>query len=305
MKGTVMRYAWLVVVLVMATVSRGAFEAPKSEEPLWPQGVPDKAIVHSQPEENNVRYSEEAGRSMGGAKNVSVPTLQIFPAPKEKATGAAIVVYPGGGYRNVVLGKEGWDIAMRLNEMGVTAIVVKYRTLPTDPNGNVNWERDGKLVQYIILDGERAVRIARSRAAELGVDPNKIGVMGFSAGAHLAGSVMLEADAGNADSKDPVERVSSRPDFTCMIYGGFDKERFEKAKVSMGPCFFAIAANDNKVEPQGVMESSAMLLKAGVPVELHVFQGGGHGFGVAKTAGTESQWMKILEVWLRQNKFCR
>lgn len=302
------RGTWISAItaaIVMAGFCAAAATEPPKEEPLWPGGVPDKAIVHTQPEKNNVRYDAQAGRAVGGASYVSVPTYSVFPAARDKATGALVVVYPGGGYRNVVLGKEGWDIAGRLNEMGVTTIVVKYRTLPTDPNGNVNWPQDGKLVKHIISDGKRAVRLARSRAAEFGADPNKIGVMGFSAGAHLAGSVTLEADAGKADSNDPIERISSRPDFTCLIYGGFEKDMFEKAKMPVGPCFLAIAANDNKVEPEGVIKSFEMLQKAGSAAELHVFQSGGHGFGVGQKDNTTSTWLNTFGIWMKQNKFCR
>jgi acetyl esterase/lipase len=301
-----MRYACLIALSMIAAVSQGAVETQKPvEELLWPQGVMDKGIVHKEAEETNVRFSETSGKAMGGATRVSVPTMTIFPAPKDKATRAAVVVFPGGGYRNVVLGKEGWDVARRLNEMGIMAAVVKYRTMPTEPNGRINWEKNQGSLPLIISDGERAVRMVRSRAAELGIDPNKIGTMGFSAGAHLAGSVMLEADAGSNSANDPVEKISSRPDFTCMIYGGFDNEKFDKAKVPIGPCFLAIAANDDKVQPGEILKSFEMLRKAGVPAELHVFQSGGHGFGVGRTTGTETEWLKVLEVWLKQNGFHR
>jgi acetyl esterase/lipase len=298
-----MKYACAIVLSVVAAATMAAAELPK-EEPLWPGGVKDQGIVHKEAEKMTLMIGK-TGKPGGGSSSVSVPTLMVFPAPKEKATRAAVVVYPGGGYRNVVLGKEGVAIAQRLNEMGITAVVVKYRTMPTDPNGKIDWEKDQGLLPLIISDGERAVRTVRSRAVELGVDPNKIGTMGFSAGAHLAGSVMLEADPGDAKAKDPVEKVSSRPDFTCMIYGGFSKEMFEKAKVSIGPCFLTIAANDDKVQAGEILESFGMLRKAGVPAELHVFQSGGHGFGVGKTTGTESQWLSTFEVWLKQNGFSR
>jgi acetyl esterase/lipase len=294
-----------IILALFSVASFGAVELPK-EEPLWPGGVPDNALAHKEQEKNTLMIGK-TGKAGGGSSNVSVPTMMVFPAPKDNATRAAVVVYPGGGYRNVVLGKEGVTIAKRLNEMGITAVVVKYRTMPTEPNGRINWAKNGKLLPFVISDGERAVRTVRSRAAKLGIDPNKVGTMGFSAGAHLAASVMLGADDGVKDSKDPVERISSRPDFTCMIYGGFDKEMFDKAqaKTTIGPCFIAIAANDDKAKPEELLQCFEMLRKINVPVELHVFQTGGHGFGEGRPDNTTNTWMDTFGVWLKQNGFCR
>jgi acetyl esterase/lipase len=300
------RHASLAVIcittLTMATFGAGL----PNEEPLWPNGVPGKAIIaHKQPEKNTLKVDEKTGKFGGGASFVSTPTLMIFPAARAKATRTAVVVFPGGGYRNVALGKEGVAIAQRLNEMGITAIVVKYRTLAlADPNIRTDAEINAQ-VPTIVGDGIRAVRIVRSRAAELGVDPNKIGVMGFSAGANISASIMVSADAGTRNATDVVARASSRPDFTCMVYGGLWPDRYAGINSGAGPCFLAIAADDIKVDPNRVLGIFGVLRKAGVKTELHVYQTGGHGFGTGRPGETNAMWMEEFGAWLRQNGFAR
>jgi acetyl esterase/lipase len=299
-------HAWLtaVCILTFTTTTFGA-GLPK-EEPLWPAGVPDKTLAHERAEKNTLKLDEKTGKAGGGASFVSTPTMMVFPAPKEKATRAAIVVFPGGGYRSVVLGKEGVTIAQRLNAMGITAIVVKYRTMVlADVNIRPTPAQYRAQVPTIITDGKRAVRIVRSRAAELGIDPNKIGVMGFSAGSHLSASLMAYADAGDKTSKDAVEKQSCRPDFACLIYGGLGPDQFDLIKPGIGPCFMAIAANDEKVEPNSVTRFFEVLNRAHVPTELHVYQSGGHGFGIGKPGETNAMWLDEFSVWLKQNGFVR
>lgn len=296
-------FAAAICIVVLSAAACGA-DLPK-EELLWPNGVPDKVLVHKQPEKNTLMIGK-TGKAGGGASFVSTPTFMVFPAPKDKATHAAVVVFPGGGYRNVVLGKEGVSIAQRLNEMGITAIVVKYRTMVLkDPNVRATREEYRAQVPSIIKDGLRAVRTVRSRAAQLDVDPNKIGVMGFSAGAHLSASIMVNADPGVSSSPDTIQRVSCRPDFTCLVYGGLGPDQYHLVKPGAGPCFMATAANDDKVEPNGVMDFFEVLRKAKTPVELHVFGTGGHGFGVGKPGETNAMWMDEFGTWLRQNGFAR
>jgi acetyl esterase/lipase len=298
--------AWLAAAGVMAiTVTAFGAALPK-EEPLWPDGVPDKAIVHKQAEKNSLKVDPKTGKAGGGASFVSVPTMMVFPADKAKATRAAVVVYPGGGYRTVVLGKEGVSIAQRLNEMGITAVVVKYRTLAlADPNARPTREIYEAQGPSIIADGQQAIRIVRSRAAELGVDPNKIGVMGFSAGAHLSGMLLVTPGEAAKGASNPVAKVSCRPDFACMIYGGLGRERFSQLKSGTAPCFLAIATDDSRVEPNSVTEFYDALLKAKVPTELHIYQSGGHGFGMGKAGETNALWMEQFGLWLRQNGLVR
>jgi acetyl esterase/lipase len=285
-----MRLGILLTVSIALSTSALALELPK-EEPLWPNGAPGKAvIVHKQPEKNTLMIGK-TGTAGGGANFVSVPTMMLFPAPKAKATRAAVVVFPGGGYRNVVLGKEGVNIATKLNEMGITAVVVKYRTMVTaDPNRASRQEWTQQL-PTIVGDGLRAVQMVRSRAKELGVDPNKIGVMGFSAGSHLSASILTS----------PELKPENRPDFACLIYGSLWGDDLQRVKPGIAPCFLAVAENDNKVEPNGIMEFYEVLRKAKVPAELHVYQSGGHGFGIGRPGETNAMWMDEFAAWLRQN----
>ena len=304
-----MRYACTMMLLAFAVTTCGA-TAWETElatwQPLWPGGIKDNPIVHDIPELIRDREKKQDGEPYH-ASLVSEPKYKVFPAQKDSATRAAVVVFPGGGYRFVSVGPEGYTVAKRLNSLGITAVVVKYRTMPVDPNGNVDasdgaWERKWPA---ILADAKRAMRTVRSRAAELGVDPNKIGTAGFSAGGHLTAALMLDTDAGAPDSNDPVEKVSCRPDFTCMIYPGFSDEMFEKVKPGIGPCFIAIAANDTKCPPEACGRMFEALQRAQVPSEIHFYQSGGHGFNVGKTRGTESTWPDVFAVWLRQNGFAR
>jgi acetyl esterase/lipase len=274
------------------------------EEPLWPGGVRDKAIVHSVDEKMVISFDEKTGRTKREASFVSVPTLTFFPAPKAKATRALALVFPGGGYKKLALGKEGWDVAERLNEMGIAAVVVKYRTVEVaDLDAKIPDAVWAAQFPSILADGKQAVRVVRSRAAELGVDPNKIGIVGFSAGAHLAANVALQADAGNKNASDVTGRMSCRPDFVGAIYAGLDPAMQGRIRAGLPPFFIAVAANDSKVQPASCIAMFQALRKVGVPAELHIFQSGEHGFGLGRAEGTSSTWPTLFDAWLKENGF--
>lgn len=178
--------AWMAALILSAGAALGT-EPVQDPQPqlLWPNGAPDT---------NGLQGPEQVKACIG---NISIPTITIYRAPKEKATGAAVVVMAGGGYGVVCVGIEGMPIVKILNERGITAVILKYRL----PN------------QHHLIpanDARRAIRTIRANAAEWGIDPKKIGVWGFSAGGHLASTVTTVFDAGNPASNDPVERVSSR-----------------------------------------------------------------------------------------------
>ena len=178
------RFAFFCLFFAAESVNAGAADAPKVH-PLWPDGV--------------------AG-SKGDDPSKDVPTLTVYPAPADKASGAAVVICPGGGYGMLAVDHEGDQVARWLNGVGVTGVVLKYRLGPRYHH------------PAMIDDANRAVRTVRARAKEWGVDPTKIGVLGFSAGGHLASTAATHFDAGKADAKDPVERVSSRPDRAILVY---------------------------------------------------------------------------------------
>jgi acetyl esterase/lipase len=238
-------------------------------------------------------------------------------AKDPKNTGAAVVVCPGGGYQNVAIDHEGWQIARWFNAQGVSAFVLDYRH-----------RGRGYGHPAPMHDAQRAVRTVRARAAEWGIAPNKIGIMGFSAGGHLASTVGTHFDAGKPDASDPIERASCRPDFMVLCYPvivfqspcshvgsqqnllGKDAPKNlieslsnEKQVTPQTPPTFLFTTDEDKVVPP---ENSVLfylaLHRANVPAELHVFQTGRHGLGLAqKTPGT-SAWPELLKAWMQTRK---
>jgi acetyl esterase/lipase len=233
--------------------------------------------------------------------------LTLFPAPKEKATGAAVVVMPGGGYGVVCVEVEGMPIVRELNERGITAVMLKYRL----PN------------QHHLIpanDARRAIRTTRANAAEWGIDPKRIGVCGFSAGGHLASTVTTVFDAGNAASEDPVERVSSRPDFSILMYPVIstkeeicNKGSFHNLMGSEGPierysselhvtpetppCFLLHCSDDTTVKVENSLCFYQALIAHKVPAACLIFEEGGHGPAVFKE---NPSWEASLDAWLKK-----
>jgi acetyl esterase/lipase len=296
-----MRYAWMSLVVAAVVVVCAGCSGTKGqarEQSLWPGGVKDGLIVHKLPETTVVRDDKKTPGLNRAISSIGEPTMTIYKAPKDLATRAGVVIFPGGAYRRVAIDHEGHDVARRLNQMGITAMVVKYRTLPVEPNGRAIASLRAASFPGILADGKQAIRVMRSRAPELGVDPNKVGVMGFSAGGHLSLSIML-----GYDPNAPADVVSCQPDFACLVYPGGDDEMVAKVRAGMPPCFFVVAADDRLAE--GTCKMFAAMLKAKDKAELNVYQSGGHGFGLGRTKGTESTWPDSFAVWLKQNKFSR
>ena len=243
-----------------------------------------------------------------------IPTLTVFRPDPDKANGAAVVVCPGGGYGGLA-GHEGAPVAKWLNTVGVTGFVLKYRLGP-------------KYHHPVELgDVQRALRTVRSRAGEWKVDPKRIGVLGFSAGGHLASSAVTHFDDGLTDAKDEIDKVSCRPDFGVLIYpvitmttpythGGSrqnllgnqpadelvdlmsnEKQVTEKTP----PCFLVHTADDGAVPVENSLMFTSACYRHHVPVELHVFQHGPHGFGLGGNDPVLSQWPKLCEKWMEFN----
>jgi acetyl esterase/lipase len=247
-----------------------------------------------------------------------VPKLYTYPASGAGAH-AAVIVMPGGGYTHLVMEKEGGVEARWLNAHGVSAFVLAYRLSPK------------YVYPAAMLDGERAVRYVRANARTLGVDPGKIGVWGFSAGGHLAGSLAAIHDGGKPEASDPVERVSSRPDFAILSYARLTMNEDVPRKGSMesilgehptqaaidaispdkhvtkdtSPSFIYSTGGDQAVDPLNASVFYAALKRAGVPAELHLFERGPHGTGMAQTLKPELHelaiWPTLLADWMEQN----
>jgi len=250
-----------------------------------------------------------------GSEAADIPTLTPFIPSGQITTGAAIIVCPGGGYQHLA-DHEGAPVARWLNSIGVAAFVLKYRIAP-------RYHHPAPM-----LDAARAIRTIRARAAEWGINPGRIGILGFSAGGHVASTAGTHFDAGNPQSEDRIERVSSRPDLMVLIYPvitmgakahvgsrrnliGASPEpslmtllsNEEQVNSKTPPAFIIHTVDDPVVPVENSMMFAAALQKAGVPYEMHLYQHGPHGFGLGATLEGVSSWPGRCADWLRLNGF--
>jgi acetyl esterase/lipase len=230
--------------------------------------------------------------------NVSQPTLSVFRPEKEKDTGAAVIIAPGGAYRFLSWDHEGEDVARWLNSIGVTGIVLKYR-VPVPPEA----PKDGPSYPPL-QDAQRSMSLVRSKAKEWGIDPNRIGFLGFSAGGNLAALVATNNDKRGYEPIDAADTVSSRPDFAVLVYPGTlergsDQIHHDVRVTKDTPPTFLMHCTDDPGGPQNSVMMYLALKRAGVPAELHVYSVGGHGFGMRPSEYPSSQWPKRCEEWLR------
>jgi acetyl esterase/lipase len=231
--------------------------------------------------------------------NVSRPTITVFRPEKIKETGVAVLIAPGGGYNFLAWDHEGEDVASWLNSLGITGILLKYRVpMPPGPSRD-----DPSFGPH--QDAQRAMRLARSKAKEWGIDPNRIGMLGFSAGGHLTAMTATNFDKRAYESIDDTDQGSCRPDFAVLLYPGGVVRRGSETLVpgihvskETPPAFFAHCSDDRVSAENSVMMYVA-LKRAGVPAELHVYASGGHGFGLRPSKHPSSQWPKRCEEWLR------
>ena len=277
-----------VCILAGLTVAGWAQLAPPVREiPLYP-GVAPGSENWNYPE----RSAGTADRPQ--AQNIVRPVLLYYPAEKANAVGTAMIVAPGGGFRTLMMSYEGVDVAKRLNQMGVDAFVLKYRTTYVDPHAPpaaagrgpaAAGPQAGQNVREMAgADGQQAVRLLRQRAAEFGVLSNRIGMIGYSAG----GAVLLSTVYGPADG---------RPDFAVPVYAA--GANLNPPPEGAPPLFIAVAADDQTVGYQGSIDLFGAWRKAGLPAELHVFQTGQHGFG--KKGGGADHYLDRVEEWLKLN----
>ena len=223
---------------------------------------------------------------------VHYPSIYVFLPPKDKASGMAVVVAPGGGHSQLVIDKEGWEIADFLNRNGIAAFVLKYR-LARAPGSHYTVEGNA------LADAARAMRTVRSRAAEWGVDPARIGIMGFSAGGEVAALMETRFDAGNAGAADAIDRAGSRPDFAVVVYPGYRPGTITVPKDA--PPTFLVCADDDRSHVVTTVDLYLDLEKQQVPAELHIYGSGGHGFGLRSKLPV-GNWPDRLLDWLRARK---
>jgi len=248
---------------------------------LWDNGAPGFESRKDEPEVA-VKW---------GVGHINNPSLAVFLPPPAIATGAAVVILPGGGHRYLNIGSEGYDLARWLASKGVAGFVLKYRLAKDQTVEHSPYRIDFEEMQ----DTRRALRLVHLRAAGWGVDSTRIGVLGFSAGGRLAARASMEFDSGNFASADPVERFSSRPAFQCLVYPG-EPEEIMPTKDSP-PAFLVAGIEDNLAD--GLIVSSLRFKKAGVPVELHVYTGVGHAFNFrADDARPVGAWSERFYEWM-------
>lgn len=222
--------------------------------------------------------------------NIHQPSITLYLPSKETATGAAVIVIPGGGHRELWITHEGYNEAEWLSKKGIAAFVLKYR-LAKDSNSTYTVDKDE------LADIQRAIRLVRSRANEWGVDTARIGVMGFSAGGEVAALSAMRFDAGNANAPDPIDRLNSRPAFQALIYPG-NSSRYEVAG-NAPPAFLVAGYNDREDIAVGLAQVYLKYKKANVPAELHIYSNAGHGFGMRKrNTGAVTGWIDRFYEWL-------
>ena len=294
--------------ILLIFISLSAFD--QEEINVWQGKIPG-AIENNQYKE--IDLSNENG--IYRISKVKIPTLTIFTPPEGKANGTAVLICPGGGYVHLAYTKEGVAIAKWFNSIGVTAFVLKYR-LPSD-----SIMKDKTIGP--LMDAQKAMRIIRGNAEKWYINPTKIGVIGFSAGGHLASTLCTHYNEKvyNADT------ISARPDFSILGYPvismeadiahmgsrefllGKDPTKEEVIKFSNDqqvnnntpPTFLFLAEDDNTVPIQNSINYFKALSKFKIPAELHIYEKGGHGFGLAKKNGTASEWPNACENWLKEN----
>ncbi|HTN76198.1 MAG TPA: alpha/beta hydrolase [Pirellulaceae bacterium] len=284
-------YLFAFTLLLAGLIQSKLMAAEPKTELLWPAGAPNA--------------QGEAAKDK--------PTLIIYLPEADKANGCAVVICPGGGYGGLAMNHEGHDVAKYLNSLGVAAFICDYR-------------HRGKGYGHPspLDDAQRAIRIVRSRAKEFNVDPQRIGILGFSAGGHLASTAATHFDAGQADATDPIAKVSSRPDFAVLCYAviAFDEAYTHKGSQqnllgkdapkelveslsnekqvtsNTPPTFLWHTNEDNGVPPENSVQFYLALRKHKVPAELHIYEKGSHGVGLAGKLPGADQWPKQLELWL-------
>lgn len=269
----------------------GFAAAAQQAIPLWPNGAPGS---EGKTAEESVRVTEQGEHVISG---VHRPSITRYLPAKVKASGAAVIIAPGGGHLELWMDHEGYNVTKWLSEQGTAAFVLKYR-LAREEGSTYSIEGNE------LADIKRAIRLVRSRAAEWGVDPQRVGVMGFSAGGQLAALASTQYDGGDSKSADLVERENSKPAFQALIYPGLPEDMAVSKETP--PAFLVCGENDRPDISQGLPELYLALKRAGVSAELHVYAGTGHGFGMRESNRPPvSGWPQLFMEWLDGQGFLK
>ena len=279
-------YLALTISLGLINSLTGFSQVKPIQIPLWPNGAPGFEKLRDEPEQAQDYW----------VKHINNPSITVFLPPKEKATGAAIIVCPGGGHRLLVFNAEGVEPAQYLNNLGVAVFVLKYR-LARDSGSPYSLDKHPK------EDAYRAMRLVRSRAIEWGLDTNRIGIMGFSAGGEIVNMVAYTSGYGDPNAKDPVDKLNGRPNFLIFIYPG----PLGVPDIVPGdtPPAFLLAANDDPCCSGPTVSLLEKFRLAKVPVETHIYAQGNHAFNMGYRSKLKSikGWPQRLADWLDDNNF--
>jgi acetyl esterase/lipase len=277
-------------LLIPLAFAAAAFAQKPVPMNLWPNGAPG-ATINPKPEADTTTAKDNliAGKPLIRLGNVSNPTLTVY-SPSAKNTGAAVVVFPGGGYSILALDLEGTEVCDWLTSAGVSCILVKYRVPNSGP-----YPKSAAALQ----DAQRALGMVRSHAADWHIDSNRIGVLGFSAGAHLSAALSTHFDKRLYDTVDTADSVSCRPDFAVIVYPGYlDSPNYAVTPTAQTPPSFIVQAEDDPVHVENGTAYFLALKQAKVPVELHIYAKGGHGYGLRRTELPVTTWPQSVETWL-------
>jgi endo-1,4-beta-xylanase len=265
-----------------------AADAIPAEIHLWPNGAPG---FESRAQEKEVVTMRGSSPVISNIHNPSI--IPYLPAAGTVPT-AAVIVAPGGGHRFLTMDSEGYNVGQWLSERGVATFVLKYR-LAHESNSVY------KVEVHALQDAQRAIRLVRSRAKEWNINPNAVGILGFSAGGEIAALAGAKYDDGMADASDPVDRLSCRPDFQALIYPG--GSRNITVSSNSPPAFLACASDDRPDISEGLPAVYLKFKQAHVPVELHIYTLGGHGFGVRNRPMAVSSWQARFYDWMTDLHF--
>jgi acetyl esterase/lipase len=296
--------------LLTAALCFAACSPALSQQPVWPPSpghttlniwptTPPDPVPTKGPEGDLTTPKDNliAGRPLLHWGNVSTPTITLY-SPKRKNTGAAVVVFPGGGYNILAIDLEGTEVCDWLTAKGVNCILLKYRVPDTGPYMTKS--------PAALEDAQRAVGLVRSHAAEWHIDPNRVGVLGFSAGGHLAAALSTHYDKRLYPAIDAADQLSCRPDFAVVVYPGYlaDAEHTFLDKLDIHPTektppAIIIQAEDDTVHVENSTAYFLALKSAKVPAELHLYAKGGHGYGLRRVPDLPvTTWPDAVETWL-------
>jgi acetyl esterase/lipase len=272
--------------------------APSEPISLWPAVAPgDKPGMPEEKDETKHNPKAKPGTEVIRLGNVSKPTITLFRPAADKANGAAVIVCPGGGYSILAWDLEGTEVCEWLNSIGVTGVLLKYRV----PG------RGEQRHSASLQDAQRAIGMVRSRAKEWGIDPRRIGILGFSAGGHLAATASNTIAKRTYPAVDDADKESCRPNFTILVYPAYldvknDVQRLPpEVKVTADtPPAFVVMTEDDPVHVESAMAYALALKNAKIPVELHIFPDGGHGYGLRPSPHAVSHWPELAATWMKQ-----